>query len=56
VTGEKPVRTSHLSDNLALQQAKGIPLFAKTVKSGAPAKSKIRFPSDLLGRNYPQVV
>jgi hypothetical protein len=40
----------------ALQQAKGIPPFAKTTKSGAPAKSKTRLPSDLLEGNHPQVV
>ncbi len=37
----------------ALQQAKGIPPFAKTAKSGAPAKSKTQFQSDLLERSHP---
>jgi len=39
-----------------LQQAKGIPAFAKTAKSGAPAKSKTQLPSDLLEGNHSQVV
>jgi hypothetical protein len=34
----------------ALQQVKTIPPFAKTAKSGAPAKSKIQFQSDLFER------
>jgi hypothetical protein len=37
----------------ALQQAKGIPPFAKAAKSGAPAKSKTQFQSDLLERSHP---
>jgi hypothetical protein len=40
----------------ALQQAKGIPPFAKTTKSGAPAKSKTQFQSDSLERSHPKVV
>lgn len=34
----------------ALQQVKTIPSFAKTAKSGAPAKSNIQFQSDLFER------
>jgi len=35
----------------ALQQVKSIPPFEKTAKSGAPAKFKTQFPSDLLERS-----
>ena len=37
----------------ALQQVKGIPPFAKTAKTGAPAKSKTQLQSGLLERNHP---